>query len=134
MVGTATEKTIAHRMDYDHAGRLLRTWHQIGGQPEVLLASNEYNELGQLVDKKLHSTNNGNSFKQSIDYRYNIRGWLNGINQPYANGTGYDENDLFNFKLNYNTTNLQGAINASASDNEVWVAVAGLLFVPVVLT
>ena len=114
MVGTTTEKTIARRMDYDHAGRLLRTWHQIGGQPEVLLASNEYNELGQLVDKKLYSTNNGNSFKQSVDYRYNIRGWLTSINdsQLMINRNNDENGDLFGMNLHYN--DLWTGLNTSA--------------------
>ena len=35
---------------------------------------------------------------QTIDYTYNIRGWLKSINQPGNLG-----NDLFGFELNYNT-------------------------------
>ena len=58
---------------------------------------------------------------QKLDYSYNIRGWLNGINQPYADGTGYDESDLFNFKLNYNTTNLGGVAQYNGNIAEqVW--------------
>lgn len=44
-----------HRFEYDHASRLVKTWHQTNANPEVLLAANEYNELGQLVTKKLHA-------------------------------------------------------------------------------
>lgn len=99
-------RTIARRMEYDHAGRLLRTWHRIDNQPEILLALNEYNELGQLVDKKLHSTvASGGNAKQSVDYRYNIRGWLTSMNNArLANepATNDDTNDLFGMELGYN--------------------------------
>ncbi|MBL4676896.1 MAG: RHS repeat-associated core domain-containing protein, partial [Mucilaginibacter sp.] len=42
----------------------------------VLLSQQEYNEVGQLFKKKLHSTNGGSSFYQTITYRYNARGWM----------------------------------------------------------
>jgi hypothetical protein len=34
-----------------------------------------YNEIGLLVEKNLHRTASP-SFLQSLDYSYNIRGWL----------------------------------------------------------
>lgn len=64
------------RYKYDHAGRLMKTWHQVDSEQEVLLSENEYNELGQVVDKNLYSTepesipDGQRSFKQSVDYRY----------------------------------------------------------------
>ncbi|MGB3182937.1 MAG: DUF6443 domain-containing protein, partial [Cyclobacteriaceae bacterium] len=48
----------------------------------VTLAKNEYNALGELINKKLHSTDEGQSWLQDTDYRYNIRGWLERINDP----------------------------------------------------
>ena len=74
-----TSQTVARRFEYDHAGRLSKVYHKLNSDTEVLLVQNEYNEIGQLVDKKLHSTD-GTNFKQSIDHRYNIRGWLTSIN------------------------------------------------------
>jgi RHS repeat-associated protein len=76
---------------YDHANRLIDTYQQNGEQytqnmrsvrhtdDRVLVSNNVYNELGQLIEKNLHSTVDGN-FLQSMDYRYNIRGWLTHIN------------------------------------------------------
>jgi len=93
--------------DYDHAGRLLTTRHSVDGATPVLLAANKYNELGQLIDKNLHSTDNGTTFKQSVDYRYNIRGWLTSINNADLtpgstndDATGYGK-DLFGMELAY---------------------------------
>ncbi len=95
--------TVQNRFTYDHGGRLLTTHHQVNSQPEVLMVSNKYNEIGQLIDKKVHSADNGNTFLQSVDYRYNIKGWLTNINntsftQTWAND---DTNDLFGMELQY---------------------------------
>ncbi|PRY09797.1 RHS repeat-associated protein, partial [Pontibacter ummariensis] len=92
-------------MRYDHMGRLLESWQAIDGRGAVLLASNKYNEAGQLVDKGLHSTDGGGSFLQSVDYRYNIRGWTSSINNAArtSDGATNDEGgDLFGFELTYN--------------------------------
>jgi RHS repeat-associated protein len=102
---STTTQTITRRFEYDHAGRLLKTWHSLNGASPLLLTQNEYNEIGQLVDKKLHSTNSGTSFKQSVDYRYNIRGWLTSMNDAtLANNstTNDDTGDLFGMNLGYN--------------------------------
>jgi RHS repeat-associated protein len=89
---TAQQHTIAQRIRYDHVGRLLQQWQSLDGEAEVLLASNEYNELGQLVDKKLHSTD-ATTFLQSVDYRYTIRGWLANINDRNLSNNGSRFND-----------------------------------------
>ncbi len=46
---------ITRTYDYDHADRLLTVDHQVNSGQEVTLVTNEYNELGELVDKGLHS-------------------------------------------------------------------------------
>jgi RHS repeat-associated protein len=89
---------------YDHAGRLLKTKQRIATDTYnkyVTLDSLRYNELGQLVEKNLH----GNL--QSVDYKYNIRGWLQSINNPEnlaSDGTGDLKPDLFAMRLLYNDT------------------------------
>jgi RHS repeat-associated protein len=106
---STTTRTITRRFEYDHAARLLKTWHKLDSQPEILLSLNEYNELGQLVDKKLHSTvSNGSNAKQSVDYRYNIRGWLTKMNEADVStlASGDAVKDLFGFELAYNETTL----------------------------
>ncbi|HTJ48152.1 MAG TPA: hypothetical protein VL443_01780 [Cyclobacteriaceae bacterium] len=104
-INTATPQTVARTMYYDHAGRTNWIKHSVNGASDVVLVKNEYNELGQLVDKKLHSINtDGSDAKQSIDYRYNIRGWLtnmNDVDNPEAS-------DLFSMNLNYNTPTANG--------------------------
>ena len=166
--------TTTQRQVYDHAGRLLRTYHSINGAQEKVLAAYRYNELGQLIEKNLHCQNcredvaqgaaqpasaygdvvtktsyttsenhlvakqtiylepgyitpdgstlvaeiglsqadydaqftTASNFLQSIDYRYNVRGWLSSINnaQLANDGTTNDDaNDYFGMEMAYNT-------------------------------
>ncbi|WP_345207886.1 RHS repeat-associated core domain-containing protein, partial [Chryseobacterium ginsengisoli] len=75
---------------YDDQNRLLQHYHKVDDKPEVVLADNIYNELSQLSNKTV-----GNNL-QSIDYTYNIRGWLTKINDP-ANLNG----KLFGYEIKY---------------------------------
>ncbi|MFT2011584.1 RHS repeat-associated core domain-containing protein [Pontibacter sp. 13R65] len=97
-------RTVANEMKYDHMGRLKEQWQRMDNEAEVLLARHSYNELGQLVDKELHSRDNGGSFLQSVDTRYNIRGWLTSINNTTLSNDGVrndDTGDLFGLELGY---------------------------------
>ena len=62
-----------YRYEYDHADRLLKTYHQINDQPEVLMSQLEYGDLGRVQIKKLHGG------IETTYYDYNVRGWLQGI-------------------------------------------------------
>ncbi|MEO1011892.1 MAG: DUF6443 domain-containing protein, partial [Bacteroidota bacterium] len=69
---------------------------------EELIVFNRYDDLGQLIQKKVGGTP-GTDYAdteglQTVDYFYNIRGWLKQINNPASLG-----NDLFAFGINYNT-------------------------------
>ncbi len=86
------EIKIKERFEYNqYTNALVKHYHEVVGKsPEVLLTENTYNEIGQLTNKKV-----GNNI-QSIDYAYNIRGWLTGVNNPkILNGK------LFGFTINY---------------------------------
>ncbi|MCT1526442.1 DUF6443 domain-containing protein [Sphingobacterium hotanense] len=94
----STSTTVKERYEYDHQGRLVNTYHQVNTQPEVLLASNTYDEVGMLLTKELHSEDEGSTYLQKLDHRYNIRGWLTSINGTSLNTT---ENDLFGLEIKY---------------------------------
>lgn len=103
--GTASYSS-HYRYEYDHAGRLTKVWHKFHTEPSfVLLQQNEYNELGELVTRKLHSRDNGSTFAQSTDNRYTIRGWIEKINDP---GMNAEAGDLFSMELEYNQPSGQG--------------------------
>ncbi|WP_421920912.1 hypothetical protein [Marinifilum sp.] len=72
------------------------------------MLENTYNELGELINKKLHNS------KQEIDYAYNIRGWLTGINK----GKTLAPNRLFGMELYYNNT-LNGAANIAQYNGNI---------------
>ena len=91
---------------YDHTGRLLTQTQKINDQDVELIVNNTYDELGQLVSKKVGGTSttlstqgtlSGAEGLQQVDYTYNIRGWLKTINDP--NNLG---DDLFAFGIAYN--------------------------------
>jgi RHS repeat-associated protein len=88
---------------YDHAGRVVKQYRKIDAAAEQLLAEYVYNKLGQVVDKKLHDTGGG-AFLQSVDFRYNIRGWLTSINNAKLSNDGTlnnDTGDYFGLELAY---------------------------------
>jgi hypothetical protein len=70
--------------EYDHTGRLLATREKVNSQPEITLNAMQYNEVGEMITKYLHSdkVSDSRSFVQKVDYTYNIRGWLSQINDP----------------------------------------------------
>jgi RHS repeat-associated protein len=67
---TGNAVTINQKFDYDHLGRLIKTWHGIDKNPDFLLEENVYNHIGQLKAKKIHDG------KQKTSLTYNERGWL----------------------------------------------------------
>ncbi|WP_420581308.1 hypothetical protein [Reichenbachiella sp.] len=93
---TNAADTITKVFDYDHADRLMSVSHQINSDPAVVILANEYNELGELIKKKLNDEGGGN-FSQEVDYQYNIRGWLTKINDPVTP----DPEDYFAMQLKY---------------------------------
>ncbi|MEM7037565.1 MAG: RHS repeat-associated core domain-containing protein, partial [Bacteroidota bacterium] len=77
---SAKEVKIRNRYQYDHAGRVKRVFQQNNNDPEIVLSESHYNGLGQLVEKNIHQTTGANTWLQSVDYGYHIRGWLKNIN------------------------------------------------------
>ncbi|WP_420552113.1 DUF6443 domain-containing protein [Tenacibaculum aiptasiae] len=67
---------------------------QIQSSGSLLGDISMYSEGAQIKDLKIVDNNKG---LQTVDYKYNVRGWLKNINQDANN-----DNDLFNFSLKYN--------------------------------
>lgn len=95
-LSTDTEIIIKERFEYDGQNRMVKHYHQVDANPEELLANNEYNELGQLKNKKVGGLATAAIPLQTVDYQYNIRGWMTQINDPANLG-----NDLFGFEIKY---------------------------------
>jgi RHS repeat-associated protein len=109
--GTVTETQSTHRVaeptvkapivikdkfEYDERGYLLRQKEQINDEAEVIVNELEYWETGQVKKKKIHSGDNGATFAQIVDFKYNIKGWLTDINEADNLGS-----DLFGMHLDY---------------------------------
>ncbi|KFF23444.1 RHS repeat domain-containing protein [Chryseobacterium vrystaatense] len=110
---TDTERVITENFIYDHQNRLLVHKHQVDSNPEEILAQNKYNELSQLESKKVGGVSLGSAL-QTVDYKYNIRGWMTQINDPVNLG-----NDLFGYKINYNQVEGLEVPNADYPDLKV---------------
>lgn len=93
--------------EYTLQDRLSLHKQQINTDPEQLIVKNTYNSLGQLTSKNVGGTDvSGSLGLQKVDFSYNIRGWLTGINneQDYSQlGILLGAGDIFGFKLRYNS-------------------------------
>ena len=82
-------RTEMYTYSYNHADRLLKVEHTLGGT-KITLADYAYDNLGRLQSKSLHG-----SATNKLTYAYNVRSWLTGIsgskftqNLYYNNGNG----------------------------------------------
>ncbi|MBB6130391.1 DUF6443 domain-containing protein [Mucilaginibacter lappiensis] len=104
--------TIINQYSYDHMGRKLTTREQIQNGTQAadvnpILSKVDYNELGQVWKKHLHSTDS-TTFKQDVTYGYNERGWLLTSSAP-----------LFAEQLYYNTSGITKQYNGNIA-NQYW--------------
>ncbi|MEM1319061.1 MAG: RHS repeat-associated core domain-containing protein [Bacteroidota bacterium] len=99
---SASQTLMVNRSNYDHSGRLSLDAQTIGSNGEVILADYQYNYRDFMTAKNLHQTSPGN-FLQTVDYSYNVQGWLTQINDfcDAANPS----TDLFAMKLDYDVSN-----------------------------
>ncbi len=113
--------TVTENFTYDHRDRLLTHTHTINGNNTKTLASNTYNAIGQLIEKDL---DNPGTPVQSVDYRYNERGWLTTINGGSGDfDNGEVNTDQFGMELKYHD-----APNAQYNGNigqMLWKSIGG---------
>jgi RHS repeat-associated protein len=103
----AQTHTLLTKYSYDHVGRIKTIIKNIDGLGDKTIATNSYNELGQLQSKVLGSG------IDSMAYAYNIRGWLTSINKSYVDtynsATNYFGEDLY-YDYGFTNNQLNGAI------------------------
>ncbi|TDW97277.1 DUF6443 domain-containing protein [Dinghuibacter silviterrae] len=99
-------------MNYDGTGRLTNVVKTVNDNPLFTrtIAQYTYTRLGQIKTKLIGQR--GSAPLETQAYDYNIRGWLKGINRPYANGTGtaWWGMDL-SYDWGYDSTALNGNIS-----------------------
>jgi len=126
---------VATTMVYDDLGRLLTVKKDLHTffnntdqhlyKPQQVILQNEYDALGQLKKKKLGATT---AILDSINYDYNIRGWMLGANRSYAKDSTSTTN-YFGFDLGYDKLNLSvNGITANYADSLFNGNIAGMLW------
>src|SRR5690606_4087069 len=86
--------TVREDFDYTPQGRLLKHNHKINNEATEMLSHIMYDPLGQPDRKRVG--NNLSAPLQTVNYSYNIRGWMTDINNIESLG-----NDLFAFRISY---------------------------------
>lgn len=105
---------------YDHMGRVLYTVKRPSVDGSSIAnrvpTSYTYNELGQISRNELGYVPNAPSPApppiETLNYQYNIRGWLLGMNRDYAKSTTSTAN-YFGFDLGYDRTDVKAKGEAS---------------------
>jgi len=121
--GTTPETRLITQMLYDAAGRVTDVIKKLNDSTQLTIAKNTYDELGQLKSKRLHVKGSGQL--ETLNYEYNIRGWLKSINKGFVNTPGSSSNwfgqDLsydYGFKDNQVNGNIAGIKWKSGSDGK----------------
>lgn len=121
--GTGAQTTVlVSQLTYDDLGRLVKTEKKAsnsnvngGAMPGYkTLVQNEYDKLGQLKKKILAPAYNNGAGLETLNYDYNIRGWMLGVNRdfvkdvsPPAGGAG---GGYFGFELGYDKSPSFGGV------------------------
>lgn len=124
-IASGNSTVVISNYNYDHGDRLTSVDQQYNSLPVVRVAGYSYNEIGQLIDKQIHSTNSGSNWLQSVDYRYDIRGRMTTINNSKlavdnGAGSGYtndDSNDVFGMEILYDRVDANLTNTASYNGN-----------------
>ncbi|WP_320003987.1 RHS repeat domain-containing protein [Shiella aurantiaca] len=100
--------TILRRFEYYNQGQLKAVFQKNNADTEQRVAYYNYNKLGQLAEKNLHYKGTGDvalaaSYLQSVDYKFNIKGWLSAINSSALTAVAGESADIFGMELFYNT-------------------------------
>lgn len=94
-------------MDYDRTGRLLQITKQLNDDPATqrIIQRNEYNELGQLITKRVGQKNAADTAAMEVqNYTYTIRGWLKSMNAPENTSSGVaGSSPWFGYALAYDS-------------------------------
>ena len=99
---------VQNEFEYDNGKRLIKTRHKINDESWITINEQKYDELGRVKRKYLHGSSS--NALQTVNYKYNIRNWLNDINDVAALGS-----DFFAMNLNYTSgTNPQYNGNISS--------------------
>ncbi len=106
--------TVQTNYSYDHGGRIIDVNKKINNATAKLLSTSTYDALGRLTSKGVGRKSDNSGPIETLDYNYNIRGWLKGINRDYAT-TPADNSRWFGMELNYDWGFAYNQYNGNAS-------------------
>jgi RHS repeat-associated protein len=121
---STTETRIRTDYTYDHAARLLEVSKTINDDntKKALIAKNTYDAMGNLVKKELGKKKNADGSYSTtpleiLDYTYNVRGWMKGINAGYSHpelaGASAESDRYFGMELSYDWGFDQNQVNGN---------------------
>lgn len=99
-----SETPVLTMLTYDAAGRVDSVKKRLKDDISLqrTITKNTYDELGQLKTKRLGVINATKQIER-LNYDYNIRGWLRGVNKAYVNGTSNPDSTWLGMELNYDS-------------------------------
>ena len=110
---------------YDELWRLIRVEKKVlhsninsGAAPGswTKILENQYDALGQLTRKNLGTQPGTSTRLAKQDFKYNIRGWLLGMNKDYITATG-NNGQYFGFDLGYDKSGVMGTYSPQYNGN-----------------
>jgi RHS repeat-associated protein len=123
--GSSTSETrIRTDYTYDHAERVTEISKVINddSSKKATIAKNSYDALGNLLKKELGKKKNSDGSYSAnpleiLDYTYNIRGWMKGINAGYSHpelaGASAESDRYFGMELSYDWGFDQNQLNGN---------------------
>ncbi len=99
--GATPQTTLLTMNQYDDGGRLVSIKKRLNDNVslERTIEENSYDELGQLKSKRI-GVSSASAQLETLNYEYNLRGWLKGINKSFVNTAGSTSN-WFGQELSY---------------------------------
>jgi RHS repeat-associated protein len=106
-------------MNLDADNRVLQVYTTVNDSARRLISQLNYDQMGLVMRKQLGQLPD-NSFLETQDLTYNIRGWLKGINKDYANNVNNngDDNRWFGMELSYDWGFGTNYLNGNISGNK----------------
>ncbi len=122
----AQTTTMVTQLTYDDLGRLVKTEKKAanslvnsGTMPGTFKTTSQlqYDKLGQLTTKIISPTGGtGGTPLETLNYDYNIRGWMLGINKAYLN-SGSNTSAYFGMELDYDKDGYATTANKQFNGN-----------------
>jgi RHS repeat-associated protein len=117
--GFNSNTRVKTNVNLDADNRVLQAYTTVNDTSKRLVAQHSYDQMGQLMQRQLGQLPD-NSFLETQDLTYNIRGWLKGINKDYANNDNSHgtNNRWFGMELSYDWGFGTNYVNGNISGNK----------------